>query len=751
MSEPKAEGRARDEGSIIRCDACPVLCRIREGKVGACDRYANVGGTLTRVDPLLVTERAETLVPFLDGAEDWDGGVVAQPERFVTGIGSGTTYPDYKPAPFIIASEAAGVDMVTVVSEGIFSYCGVKVKIDTDRHVGPEQASVRADGEPIGHVTTAEYGSQMLSLGGVRHFTGGSKREGTVTCSTLLDLCNGKPATLTVDDGAELVVQAGAAPVVDGQHEERMRAGCGSAAMGMFARQWHGHADEVIVVDDQITGVLTEHQAGRFLDMPPSGIRIRGRRSTPGRYFQVARKGRGWAATDIADPLEIIERIDPKKAWPGLRLHMVSTTGEDAAWFELDETLTPRPAAMPAEIETVVDRIAENCEPALCTVLFMAGAGGSLRAGVTENPVRLTRSIKDALTRVTAGGAPVHVWPGGGITFMVDVTSMPADAFGYVPTPALVAPIEFTLSRAEFAALGGHVDRIVPLEQALDDAEHRAEPWPRANPWPLSEREALMPGAARMAMLPDGRRLHLQHGPIDIVAEAFGAAAEVEVAYRQAGARFATILDELVAELALLRRPLGRAKPALEGPVARRMLGACWPHRARFITPMAAVAGSVADEVLAAMTAGRSLARAYVNNGGDIAVHLGPGTSFSAGVVNDPDRPGLDDRIVFGAERPARGMATSGWRGRSLSFGIADAVTVLAESAAAADAAATLIANAVTVDHPAIERAPASSLREESDLGERLVTVAVGLPLRTRRPQRSTPGSRRRGRCSGRG
>ena len=118
MSEEKTERRAKDEGSIIRCDACPVLCRIREGKVGACDRYANVGGSLTRVDPLLVTERAETLVPFMDGAEDWGGGLVAQPERFVTGIGSGTTYPDYKPAPFIIASETAGVDMVTVVSEG---------------------------------------------------------------------------------------------------------------------------------------------------------------------------------------------------------------------------------------------------------------------------------------------------------------------------------------------------------------------------------------------------------------------------------------------------------------------------------------------------------------------------------------------------------------------------------------------------------------------------------------------------------
>ena len=236
-----------------------------------------------------------------------------------------------------------------------------------------------------------------------------------------------------------------------------------------------------------------------------------------------------------------------------------------------------------------------------------------------------------------------------------------------------------------------------------------------------------------MALLDDGRRLHLQHGPIDIVAEAFGAAAEVSAAYRQAGARFATILDDLVAELPLLRRPLADARPAAEGPVARRMVRACWPHRAHFVTPMAAVAGAVADEVLAAMTAERRLARAYVNNGGDIAVHLGPGTALAAGVVNDPDRPGLNARIALDADGPARGMATSGWRGRSLSLGIADAVTVLARSAAEADAAATLIANAVATDHPAVERAPASSLRDDSDLGMRPVTVAVGsLPAHAR-------------------
>src|SRR5499433_887227 len=189
----------------IRCDACPVMCYIKPGAAGACDRYANHDGQLVRVDPHIVLERTVEhggrVVPFQAGG-DWDGKIVNQPEMFVTAIGAGTTYPDYKPAPFIVSSEVDGVDMVTVVTEGIFSYCGVKVKIDTDRHLGPEQAAIRASGEPVGHVTTAEYGSQMLSLGGVRHLTGGSKKEGNVTCDTLLRLCNGGAVELTVDNGA---------------------------------------------------------------------------------------------------------------------------------------------------------------------------------------------------------------------------------------------------------------------------------------------------------------------------------------------------------------------------------------------------------------------------------------------------------------------------------------------------------------------------------------------------------------------
>ena len=460
---------AAEDGDVIRCDACPVLCRIRPGRAGACDRYANDNGRLVRVDPVLLLERTVgsggDVVAFASAS--WDGLLLDPRRTFVTGVGAGTTYPDYKPAPFIVSAEHDGVDTVTVVTEGIFSFCGAKVKIDTDRHLGPETAPVRAGGEQVGHVTTAEYGSQMLSLGGVRHITGGSKREGNVTCETLLSLCAGEPVTLAIDGGHEVVVQAGCAPIVDGTPEQRMRVGCGSAAIGIFARQWLGHVDEVIVVDDHITGVLTEHQAGRVLDMPPAGIRVRGRRSTPGRYFQVAAPGLGWGGTDITDPLQIIHRIDPKVARPGLRLLMTSTTGEDALYCVLDENLVPVPAEMPEAVRRVVERIGENCEPSLCTVLFVAGAGGSLRAGVTENPVRLTRSVRDALTKVTLGGVPAYVWPGGGITLMVDVAKMPEKSFGYVPTPALVAPIEFTLRASDYAALGGYASRAVTLDDVL--------------------------------------------------------------------------------------------------------------------------------------------------------------------------------------------------------------------------------------------------------------------------------------------
>jgi ApbE superfamily uncharacterized protein (UPF0280 family) len=226
-------------------------------------------------------------------------------------------------------------------------------------------------------------------------------------------------------------------------------------------------------------------------------------------------------------------------------------------------------------------------------------------------------------------------------------------------------------------------------------------------------------------MLPDGKRLHLQDGPIDLIVGADGEAEQVARAYDVARIRFSTILDELCTELPLLRQP-ARVQP--QGQVARRMWRATADlARETFITPMAAVAGAVAEEVLYAMVTVATLERAHVNNSGDIAIHLGPWTDYDVGLVDRPENPSLFSRAHIDWTDAVRGIATSGWRGRSFSLGIADAVTVLAVTASSADAAATLIANAVDLPgHPAILRIPANELQPDSDLGTRLVTRDVG-------------------------
>jgi uncharacterized protein len=233
---------------------------------------------------------------------------------------------------------------------------------------------------------------------------------------------------------------------------------------------------------------------------------------------------------------------------------------------------------------------------------------------------------------------------------------------------------------------------------------------------------------AQILMLPDGRRLHMQDGPIDVIVEAFGEASEIEVAYRAAATRFIGVLDELCGELEFLRRPACADDDLPAGLIARRMLAAVRPYSSQiFITPMAAVAGAVAEELLEIMTSAAKLSRAYVNDGGDIALHLASGEKFVVGMMERPDRASLFGTTTIKSRDPIRGIATSGWRGRSFSLGIADAVTVLADTAAMADAAATVVANAVDVPgHPRIGRVRACDLAPDSDLGERLVTQSVG-------------------------
>ena len=232
----------------------------------------------------------------------------------------------------------------------------------------------------------------------------------------------------------------------------------------------------------------------------------------------------------------------------------------------------------------------------------------------------------------------------------------------------------------------------------------------------------------QIALLPDGKRLHLQDGPIDLVIEAKGREGDVRAAYEAAARRFTGLLDELCAELVELRRPADPVRCTLKGVVARRMHAAVAPFAtAAFITPMAAVAGSVAEEILGAMLGAAGLDRAYVNNGGDIALHLAGGEQFTVGLMDRPDRHGLMRTMIVDVNDSTRGVATSGRHGRSFSLGIADAVTVLAKTASQADAAATIIANAVDLPgHPAVMRCPANEVQPDSDLGARLVTRDVG-------------------------
>jgi uncharacterized protein len=232
----------------------------------------------------------------------------------------------------------------------------------------------------------------------------------------------------------------------------------------------------------------------------------------------------------------------------------------------------------------------------------------------------------------------------------------------------------------------------------------------------------------QIAYLACGKRLHLQDGPIDLIIEADGSETDMRAAHDAAIRRFTGLLDELCAELTELRKPVRSGQCLLKGVVARRMHAAVAPFAAdHFITPMAAVAGSVAEEILRAMLGAARLTRAYVNNGGDIALHLSGGKQFSVGLTDRPDQHGLMRRMTIDTDDSVRGVATSGRHGRSFSLGIADAVTVLARTASQADAAATIIANAVDLPgHSSVRRCPANELQPDSDLGARLVTREVG-------------------------
>lgn len=442
------------EKGSVQCGSCPITCVIKIGNTGACQRFVNRDGALVRNIPLQSYEDVRELV----GSDHEE--VIRKP--LITGIGAGTTYPDTKPAPYIVQSKMDGIDVVTVVTEAPMSYSGIKVKVDTDKNIGKEGAPVLIGKKRVGHLCTEEYGSKILSLGGVNLLTGD---EGLAVAKLIVDISNRREVHLQVEEGAEMVLQVGKAPIINGETGTRMRVGCGSASMGLFGRYFLNAADEVIVLDSHLIGQFTEHAAGKELEAKYSGIRLRARQSTPGRYF--GEHGRGWGGTPIENPIEIIEGFDPKIAKPGVTVLITETTAERAAMFRLDEKGKFIQIDLTIEAKRAIDMMASNCQPSRVSAVYVGGAGGSARAGVTKIPVKLNQAIHQSRARLTVGGAPTYILPGGGITFLVDVEKVMVRAFTYVPTPATVVPLEYTMRLEEYLEIGGHQEKIRKLEEVL--------------------------------------------------------------------------------------------------------------------------------------------------------------------------------------------------------------------------------------------------------------------------------------------
>ena len=437
----------------VACGSCPVACRLPAGGTGACQRYTNRAGVLVRNAPLRTFEEVREIV-----GPDWEP---ALREPLVTGIGAGTTYPDCKPAPVIVRGLSHGVDVVTVVTETPLSYSSVKVKIDTDAYLGEEGAPVLSGGEKIGHVTTEEYGSKILSLGGANTLTG---PHGFRAARVMTALANRERVKVRVEGGSRLELQAGRPPVVDGTPIGKMRVGCGSATLGLFAPVLKDAADEVVVLDSHLTGLLTEHAAGRYLGTTPSGARLRFRQSTPGRYF--GDHGKGWGGTSVMDPRQVFAPDGLRDVRPGARILITETTGQQAVYFRVLEGGALEEVDLPEEAHRAVFAISETCQESRVSVLYCGGTGGSARAGVTRYPIRLTRAVHARQARLTVGGAATFLLPGGGINFMVDVERVLAGAFTWVPTPALVIPVEYTMRWEDYAAMGGHLEAVKPFDAA---------------------------------------------------------------------------------------------------------------------------------------------------------------------------------------------------------------------------------------------------------------------------------------------
>ncbi len=447
------------------CTNCPIMCHIPAGSYGACLRYYNESGEIRRQGRVHTYDEVAEIVAASDDRN------IEKP--LIVGIGSGTTYPDYRPSPFIVKGVREGIDIVTVVTEAPLSYSGLKLKVDTDLHLGEESKKIyvrRKGKRHIGHLCTEEYGSKILSLGGVNILT---SKDGMFAAKVLFEFLQGKNIKVEVEDGPILELAMGKAPVVGGKTQEKMRVGCGSATTGLFAPYMQKAADELSVLDGHITGLFTEHPSGRYLGKKRSGIFLIGQKSTDGRYF--LEKGTGWGGTSITDPLAVVKEIDKEKCPEGMTLLITETTGWNYAFYAMrkGEFAPEQPTT---EAMQFIKVLRDSCEQSRVSAVFAAGVGGSARAGVTKNPVRLTRAVHQGKVSITIGGAKPFIFPGGGINFIVDVERIKYGSIYLSPTPSFVLPVEYTMTLQTYEEIGGHLEAVRPVKEVLETAGKPSTP-----------------------------------------------------------------------------------------------------------------------------------------------------------------------------------------------------------------------------------------------------------------------------------
>ena len=436
--------------SAIECEACPIRCWVPEGALGACHRYTNTEGRLSRTTPLHSFADVADIV----GSEPREE--IRKP--VITGIGAGTTYPCCKPAPGIVSEKRGAVDVVTVVTEVPLSYSSVIVKVDTDVSIGREGAAIFIGKRQVGMVETEQYGSKMLHIGGVNRLTG---EHGFAVARAITDIANRKPVKLRIENGSRLTVQVGRPPVIDGIQVAKMRVGCGSATLGIFAPMLKEVADEAIILDGHVTGLMSRHVAGMYAGVKPTGVELKFKQSTPGRYF--GDHGEGWGGTSITDPVEIISSIDMSIGWENMTILITETTGQNGALYSVNAAARLTQIPLTEKARSALNTIASSCEESMVSAIYTAGSGGSARAGVTRYPIKLTQAVHEGKANLTVGGSPTFVMPGGGISFMVDVQRVKSGSFYWTPTPATICPLEYTMEKVEYEKMGGHMEAMKPF------------------------------------------------------------------------------------------------------------------------------------------------------------------------------------------------------------------------------------------------------------------------------------------------